>query len=179
MPDFATNLRRLMARFGLTVDQVVQQSGLDERTVKGILNHSIGKPHARTLHRLASGLGVSTDELFQNPSVLAHRLFDRRTNPVVEQVTLDYPHLFESWREDDFDELYSHFGSGGALTTEGAMRIVREMNHRRAIHDKVAVILQSGQCEVLASVVDAFYRSVIVSADEPQEAPHSSAARNA
>ena len=31
MYDVAANLRRLMARFGLTVEQVIEQSGLDQR----------------------------------------------------------------------------------------------------------------------------------------------------
>src|ERR1700752_2711247 len=101
-----------MARFGLTIDEVVEQTGLDERTVKGVLRGSI-RPHARTLHRLATGLGVPADELFQNPSVLAHRLFDRQTNPVVDEVAAGHPELFEGWHADDFDELYSHFGAGG------------------------------------------------------------------
>ena len=72
MLDFASNLRRLMARSGVTLEQVVEASGLSERTVKGVLGGK-SKPHARTLHRLAAGLGVSADELFQNPSLLTHR----------------------------------------------------------------------------------------------------------
>src|SRR5262245_21413803 len=108
MIDHAANLRRLMARFGLTLHDVVERTGVHERTVRGILNGT-KKPHAMSLHRLAAGLGVDTDELFQDPSLLAHRLFDRRTNPVVEEIVAARPDLFQHWTEADFDELYSRF----------------------------------------------------------------------
>ncbi len=70
MSDHAANLRRLMARSGLTLQDVAERTGLHERTLKGILAGT-NKPHARTLHRLAEGLGVNADELFQDPSLLA------------------------------------------------------------------------------------------------------------
>ena len=77
MPDFATNLRRLMARLGLTLEALSERTDLDERTLKGILSGQSSRPHARTLHKLAAGLGVPADELFQHPSLWAHREFDR------------------------------------------------------------------------------------------------------
>lgn len=60
---YATNLRRLMARLNMTMDQVVSASELNERTVKGLLR-GCSKPHPRTLHRLAAALHVSVDEFF-------------------------------------------------------------------------------------------------------------------
>jgi transcriptional regulator with XRE-family HTH domain len=100
MLPYATNVRRLMARNGMTLAQLVEASGLHGRTIKAILSGT-SKPHARTLHLLAAGLGVSADELFQNPSLLAHRLFDRRTNPAVQDVVDSHPELFEGWTETD------------------------------------------------------------------------------
>ena len=72
MPDYGTNLRRLMARFDLKIGDVIEQTGLDARTIKAVLN-GYNRPRAQTLHKLATGLNVSTDELFQDPSLLAHR----------------------------------------------------------------------------------------------------------
>jgi transcriptional regulator with XRE-family HTH domain len=60
---YANNLRRLMARLNMTMDQVISASGLSERTVKDLLGGRI-KPHARTLHRLAAALDVTVDEFF-------------------------------------------------------------------------------------------------------------------
>ncbi len=110
MLDFAANVRRLMARSGLTLQQVVEATGLNERTIKAILSGR-GKPHARTLHRLADGLGVATDELFQNPSLLTHRLFDERTNPVVQEVVNSQPQLFAGWSQADLPLSYHRISS--------------------------------------------------------------------
>jgi transcriptional regulator with XRE-family HTH domain len=162
MPEFGENLRRLMARFGLTIEEVVERTGLDLRTVKGVLNGAIRQPHARTLNKLAAGLGVPADELFQNPSLLAHRFFDRETNPVVDEVAASHPELFAGWHEDDFDELYSHFGAGGQLTRDGALQVVATMNRNRDLQCKVAVVLQSHEAELLEQLVETLYRRVVL-----------------
>ncbi len=64
---------------------MAEQTGLDERTIRGILSGG-NKPHAQTLHRLAEGLGVKVDEFFVDPAQLLYRRFDRQTNPVVAEV---------------------------------------------------------------------------------------------
>ena len=86
MADYAReNLLRLMAAGGLSVRRVADRTGLDERTIRGILSGG-NKPHAQTLHRLAEGLGVKVDEFFVDPAQLLYRRFDRQTNPVVAEV---------------------------------------------------------------------------------------------
>lgn len=161
MFNFAVNVRRLMARSGMTLQQLVEASGLHERTVKAILSGA-SKPHARTLHQLARGLGVESDELFQHSTVLAHRLFDRRTNPVVQDVVESRPELFQGWTEEDYEELYSRFGTGGALTTSGAAAVVLAMNEKRAVHQKVALLLESGEAPLLLGFVDLLYQKIAV-----------------
>ncbi len=158
--DFATNLRRLMARQGLSVLQVVERTGLDERTIKTILSGANSRPHARTLFQLAQGLGVESDELFQTPGALSHRAFDRQTNPLVDQVVAAEPALFAEWSTADFDELYSRFGHGGALTTEGTRAVVEQMNQQRDVHRKVALLLQTSQADVLQGLVNVLYKKI-------------------
>lgn len=162
MHDYAANLRRLMARQGLTLHDLVERTGLYERTLKGILAGTNKKPHAKTLHRLAAGLGVDADELFQDPSLLAYRTFDRETNPVVTEVIHSHPDLFAGWTHADFDELYSRFGAGGGLTHSGTLDAVRAMNHKREIHQKVDVLLESGERELLAGVVELLYQRIVL-----------------
>ncbi len=53
----AHNVRRLMARFGMTYDDLVEASGLDARTIRGIVQGA-KQPHAKTLGRLAAALDV-------------------------------------------------------------------------------------------------------------------------
>ena len=121
MSNHSANLRRLMAQFGLTVAQVADRSGLDPRTVAGIL-HETKKRQARTLQELAAGLGISPDELLLEPSLLLQRTFDRAANPVVDEVLAEHPQLVGERAEADFDELYSRVGTGGGLTGHGALR---------------------------------------------------------
>jgi transcriptional regulator with XRE-family HTH domain len=126
MPDHAReNLLRLMAGGGLSIRGVAERTGLDERTIRGILSAG-AKPHAQTLHRLAEGLGVKVDEFFVDPAQLLYRRFDRQTNPVVAEVLEGHGELFDGWTEADFDELHSRVGAGGALTVEGTLAQIQE-----------------------------------------------------
>ena len=154
------NLRRIMAKLGLSVGELIQQTGLDRRTVKGILDGT-SKPHTQTLYRLADGLGVPIDELFVEPSQLIYRRFDRQTNPVVAEVVEDHPALFADWSEADFGELHSRQGTGGPLTSEGTLALVRQMNRNRQLHEKLAVLLETSQAELISSVVEALYEAVV------------------
>jgi transcriptional regulator with XRE-family HTH domain len=159
--DYARNLRRLMARQGLTLDEVAERSGLNLRTVKALLRAE-SRPHGRTLQRLAAGLAVPVDELFQDPSLLVHRLFDRRTNPVVDEVVEEQPELFHGWTEAEFDDLYSRFGHGGPLTRDGAIAVAESLNRRRVVQQQVALLLETSEAELLISLVDLLYRRAIV-----------------
>jgi transcriptional regulator with XRE-family HTH domain len=156
------NLLRLMAARGLTMSGVAEQSGLDVRTVRGVLRGD-KRPHARTLQRLAEGLGVAVDEFFVDPAQLVYRRFDRQTNPVVAEVIEEHKELFRGWTEADFDELHSRVGAGGALTVEGTLAAVEQMNRRRQLHDKLDLLLESSQAEVTAGIVNVLYEKVLVS----------------
>ena len=155
------NLLRLMAARGLTLSRVAEQTGLHVRTVRGVL-HGNKKPHARTLHRLAEGLGVDVDEFFVDPAQLIYRRFDRRTNPLVANVIHDHKELFQGWTESDFDELHSRVGTGGALTVEGALAAVRQMNQKRELHEKLDLLLETSQAEVAAGILNVLYEQVAV-----------------
>jgi hypothetical protein len=115
-------------------------------------------PHARTLRKLADGLGVATDELFLEPALLLQQILDRAANPVVDEVLAEHPHLVERWTEADFDELYSRVGAGGGLSREGALEAVRSMNRKREVLRKVGVLMETGQAELAEGIVEIFYR---------------------
>lgn len=155
----ATNVRRIMARDGLTYGDVVEGTGLDERTVRGLVRGA-NNPHARTLHKFAQGLGISIDELFQPVAARARQVFNRATNPVVEEVVAANADLFGAWSSADFDELYSQFGHGGSLTEAGVVAAAEAINAKRSLLRKVCVILESGESELLADFVKLLYRRV-------------------
>jgi transcriptional regulator with XRE-family HTH domain len=155
----ATNLRRLMARDGLTYDDVVAATGLDERTLRGLVRGA-SNPHARTLHKLAAGLGVEVDELFRpiGDSPAGH--FDRATNGLIADLVAQRPEVFANWSEADFDELYSRFGTGGALSEAGIVATAEAMNAKRALWTQISIVLESGESDLLAEFVEMLYRRV-------------------
>lgn len=155
----AHNVRRLMARYGLTHAEVIDATGLDERTLRAVLRGT-KKPHARTLHRLATGLGVEADELFCTRNFVSAMAFDRRTNFVAEEVIAQRPELFADWTEGDFAELFGRFGVGGPLTAEGTVATAEELNRNREVLSQARVILETADRELLSEFVGMLYRRV-------------------
>lgn len=82
-------------------------------------------------------------------------------NPEVEHVKRSHPKLFRHWKPRDWEELYSTFGHGGALTEEAVIARANHINGTRAIRRKIEVILKSDQAETLALVVDGLYRKAL------------------
>lgn len=155
----AHNLRRLMARDGLTYDELVEASGLDARTLRGIARAD-KRPHAKTLQRLAEGLGVEPDELFVGDEAAARAEFDAATNPAIEAAVEESPELFDGWAPADFGELASRFGAGGALTPAGVRTAAAAMNANREAIRRARVVLESDEGAALRSVIDALYERV-------------------
>ena len=148
-----------MARDGLTYSDVVAATGLDERTVRGLVRGT-NNSHARTLHKFSHGLGIAIDELFQPVGQSPRQAFDRATNPLVQQTIDANAELFSAWSEADFNELYSQFGTGGPLTEEGVVAAAEAINTKRSLLTKVSVILESGESDLLADFVKLLYRRV-------------------
>jgi transcriptional regulator with XRE-family HTH domain len=157
----ATNLRRLMAERAATVEDLAQWCDLDARTIHAML-HSRKTPHARTLHRLAAGLNISMLDLLQPPPRSAGAQFDRLTNPQVATVVADHPEWFADWTADDFEELQSRFGTGGALSTEGVAQTVEHMNRKRQLLDRAAMVMECGDAELLTHFVDMLYQRIVL-----------------
>lgn len=160
----AENLKRLLAAVGLSIAEAAAATGLDERTIRGILRGT-NRPHTRTLRRLADGLGVKVDELFVDPAQLLYRCFDRQTNPMVDQVVETHPELFEGWTEAEFDELHSRVGTGGPLTAEGALAAVEQMNLKRHLHEKLDLLLETSQANTVRRILEVMYEQVALEED--------------
>jgi DNA-binding XRE family transcriptional regulator len=161
-----TNVRRLMAQQGLTQADVVAATGLDERTVRSLMRGA-AQPHARTLHKFAAGLGIEVDELFRDPADASWgsdawangaAAFDRATNPAVAAAIERHPAVFARWTAGEFEELASRVGVGGELTETGALAAAEAMNDRRVLLERVAVLLESSEGELLQEFVAMLYR---------------------
>lgn len=150
------NVRRAMVRLNLSLADVVAATGLDERTVRSILRGAT-QPHARTLHKLAAGLGIDADELFVDP-IGRGESFDRDCNPAAAQAVDEHPELFVHWTPADFEELFSRVAVGGELTEAGALAAAQAMNARRELMKQVAVLLESAEAELLREFIALLYR---------------------
>ncbi len=75
--------------------------------------------------------------------------------------------MFAGWTQGDFDELYSRFGTGGGLTLQGARDAVQAMNHKRDIHQKVALLLESNECELLTGFVELLFQRIVLRSPPP------------
>lgn len=159
------NLRRLMARQGVSARALSQKTGVDRRTIRGLLTGQ-KRPHWRTVRRLADGLAVSTDELFLTPVQLLYRRLDRQSNPAVAELISEQPELFVGWTEGDFDELFSRVGSGGPLTRCGALRAVEHMNRNRRTQEQLALLLETSYADVVRRVIESLYSAAV---ETPQD----------
>jgi len=159
------NLQRLMAERGLSTREVARHTGIDERTLRA-LSRGQRRPRPLTVHRLAEGLGIPVEELLVDPASTLRRRFDRVTNPAVEELVRTRAELFHDWTSADFDELYSRVGTGGELTTDGAEQVVERMNHRRRLHGKLDLLLESTHGELVGQMIELMYRQVAIDVDE-------------
>jgi len=80
----------------------------------------------------------------------------------VEEVVSDNPQLFHGWTQAEFDELHSRFGTGGALTDSGAVKAAQAMNRRREILQKVTLLLETNESELLETMIEALYTRAVV-----------------
>lgn len=157
----AHNLQRIMAREGLSHADFVSLVGLDDRTLRGVLRGE-SKARPSTLNKIAKGIGVSVDTLFQPPIGMSAEAFDTATNPAVEHAIAKAPDVFEDWSSSDFAELASRFGVGGQLTEGGVLEAARTMNVRREVLVKARVVLESKHAGLLQGMIEVLYEHAAI-----------------
>lgn len=85
---------------------------------------------------------------------------DLATNPVVDRMREERPQLFRGFTDDDWLELYSAHGDGGALTESGVEELAKRIHWKRSVRAKIEVILESDQANTFAGIVDAVHKQV-------------------
>lgn len=150
----ALNLRRLVAAAGMGLEEFCESSGVDPRTLRGILRMQ-SKPHTQTVKKLADGLGVSVDELYRDDS---RKSIDLSNSPVIATIVKTHPSLFAQWTDEDFEELASNVGVGGAMTEEGAIKIAEQMNVDRELVRKLRIVLQTHERDLIETMLNKMYQ---------------------
>jgi hypothetical protein len=161
---FAENLRRRMLDRGIrNFKKLSELTSVDHQLLRrwGSIGISrIDKRNDDQLVKVAQVLGLSNpDVLFNEPAERARRAaIDRATNPVVEEVRLERPELFDEFSPDDWDELFSHQGTGGSLNREGVIHFAEKINAKREIRRKFEAVLETHHFRTLAAIIDVLYR---------------------
>ncbi len=169
-PQLAVGQRIRSARLrkGWNQGDLATRAGVSRTTVFQLERGSIPAPHAATLHRLATALEIPVawlnaeelPEAFQPPQRTtpdAAQEFDRQTNPYVDVVQQQCPEVFAGFTDADWDELYSTFGTGGALTEEGVLQSATLIAGKRETLRRVSMLLETHLAEPTKAMVDSLF----------------------
>jgi transcriptional regulator with XRE-family HTH domain len=176
--DLSQIVRTACARKGWDLSELAEKAGISRTTLYHLLEGHTDKPRLATLSRLAEPLGLEVDELLGGPpsplatpitptetipfSEAAVREFDAAANPSVDEVARERPDLFRGWEPEDWAELRSMFGTGGALNPGGVVRAADAINRRREAVRKLRVVLETHLSDVAIGLVETLYEMVRV-----------------
>lgn len=157
---------------GMSRGELAARSGISRTTLYQIERGTVAQPRANTLKRIADALEMDVarlmelDEAHPNGREETGRLrFDRSTNPSVNDVYKDCPSLFAGWSSAEWDELYSTFGHGGQLTSDGVIQTAVHINRKREVTHRLNVLLETHLSDVAAGLIDTLYNLVSPSAN--------------
>jgi len=177
-------------------NELARQAGISRTTLYSLEHGRTRRPHGSTLHQLAEALGVSPAE-FWNPvetaleagqglperstpktDILAddldrRRQFDRDTNTLIPAVHADHPEFFAGWTAQEWDELYSTFGTGGQLSAAGVQETARKINRKRETIQQLNLLLETHLGDVAANLVESLYRMIRSDGAAPPQVPYS------
>jgi transcriptional regulator with XRE-family HTH domain len=104
-----------MAKRRLRQADVVVAAGIDDRTLRGILNGRY-RAHSATIGKLAAGLEITVDDLLRDHEAEAAAAaaattkatteqIDRALQRAIDEIASTRPRLFEGWSRFDFAAL--------------------------------------------------------------------------
>jgi transcriptional regulator with XRE-family HTH domain len=167
----AARIRTECIRRGWALVELARRAGVARQTLYHLERSHTSRPHNETLQRIAKAFDIPVEVLLGEPVPAVppgrtasgdeqRQKFDAGTNPAVAEVLRDQPHLVEGWSADDFDELNSAFGTGGALTPRGVEMAAESINRRRETVQKLQVVLETHLRKDAMDMIDMFYRMV-------------------
>jgi transcriptional regulator with XRE-family HTH domain len=163
--EWGRRIRLACLQRGLSRGELAARSGISRTTLYQIERGGVAQPRPKTLKRIADALDfdvarlIAIDEASPNGRHDAG-LFDRSTNPAVDDVYEESPSLFAGWSAAEWDELYSTFGQGGQLTPDGVVQTAVHINRKREVAHRLNVILETHLGDVAAGLIDTLYKLV-------------------
>ena len=170
----ASRLKALRAERGWDMSTLEERSGIGRTTLYHLEQGHTASPRMKTLNRIAAAFEVPVASLLQSETaaprpviessplldVAQQAAFDRETNPMVTEVIEERPDLFRHWSENDFDELYSIFGTGGPLTRKGVVVAAESINIKRETVRRLEVLLETQLRSAAIEVINSLYRVI-------------------
>lgn len=155
---------------GWDLGRLAEAAEVSRQTLSKILQGKTSRPHLATLSRIAAALEIAPHELSSGSVAAAtthlrRRAFDERTNGAVRDAIAQAPALAAGWGERQWDELYSTFGVGGALTSDGARSMAAEINRKEEIVAQLQVVLETHLAEVAERLIGSLYGMVAIDAE--------------
>lgn len=180
--SLSARLQAFRVRKGWNMDRLATSAGVSRTTVYHLERGDIAKPRASTLYKLAVALGIDPSDLAvdsspiplrEDPGLQGHddtdqalrSKFDRKTNTYIKSVYDDNPPLFQHWGHDDWDELYSTFGVGGAPNEQGVLEIADKINSKRETLQKLQVVLETHHASVAKGLIDNLFQLIQAEAE--------------
>ena len=180
----AVKIRAGCLHQGWNYDELARRAGVSRTTLYHLERGRTRQPRYATLNRIAAALELSVESLCDPTAIQGSslrnsaethsehsRLFDRATNKAVSDVRRDSPELFSDWSAEEWDELYSTFGTGGALSAEGVVGAARQMNQKRDVLRQLQVVLETHLADVASHLIETLYGMVHIEsnlADSPE-----------
>ncbi len=160
---------------GWDLRTLAKKAGISRTTLYLMEQGKTRKPHVGTLNKIAKVLDLDPAEFekqnTRTSQPVSHLLldsilgtsqqrseFDRLSNPMVTLVREKKPELFINWKESDWDELYSQFGTGGQLTEEGVIKVSQQMNEKKEILSQVELLLETHHRETIKTIIESLYK---------------------
>lgn len=176
-------IRLARLRKGWNQRELSERSKVSRTTLFQMERGAIPTPRAATLHRLATALELPVSylnsdqpgEFEQAPlvppseKISAAEDFDRQTNPFVEIVRQQFPQVFSGFTSEDWDELFSSFGTGGALTEEGVRQMAEVIAKKRETLRRLSILLETHLGTAATAMIDSLFQ--LISVQIPETSP--------
>jgi transcriptional regulator with XRE-family HTH domain len=174
LPDVEQIARRIRAccmERGWDEVELARRADVSRTTLYNLRHANSRRPRITTLTSLADAFEMPLERfLWGEPSSVyigsrefseGSNRFNRRTNQEVQAVHDEHPDLFQQWTDREWEELYSTFGVGGALSPEGVLESAGEINQARETRRQLNIVLETHLKEVATQMVESLYRMVV------------------
>ena len=171
----ALKIREICRRKGWNLGELARNAGISRTALYMLERGKTRNPHGSTLRKIARALEVTPEQLWQDFATTPNRQsvirvardksdaelqrhFDRSTNPAVAEMAQQAPELFVGWSSQEWDELYSTFGTGGPLTPDGVEETANQINRKRETIQQLHVILETHLSEVAVKLIETLFQ---------------------